>query len=131
MGDRDRLAIGPQLSFEHYAELSRVQIYSLERYIEPTIISKHTRNNCEEISVRFITRIPVLASVLELVLEDDAGVNIKVAKNLMIHDRVHWNLNTSVPFAVSSFSDTDLLRHAGMLGPIPGLHWPSGKRVLK
>ena len=101
MGDQDRLAIDPQLSFEQYADLSHVQIYSLERYIRSTIISEQTRYSFVEISVDFIKRRPT--SVLELVFKDEAGVKHKSSK-FKEGDLVHWNLDTFVHFAVSSFS---------------------------
>jgi hypothetical protein len=100
MGDRDRLAISPvvQLSFEQYADLSHVQIYSLERYIGPTIISEQTQYIFVEISVDFIKRRP--KSDLELVFKDDAaGVKHKSNK-FKKGDLVLWNLDMSVHLRV-------------------------------
>jgi hypothetical protein len=101
MGDRDRLAIDPRLSFKQYANLSHVQIYSLKRYIGSIIIFEQTRYSHVEISVDFIKRRP--KSVLELVFKDDAGVKHKSNK-FKEGDLVYWNLDTFVHFAVSSFS---------------------------
>lgn len=73
----------------------------------------------KEISVYFIKRRPT--SILELILEDDAGVK-QGSANFLKNDLVHWKLDTSVHFAVSSVSEADLFRTAGMLGATPGLH---------
>ena len=104
MGDRDLLVVNPQLSFEQYADLYHRQIYSLERYVGPTIHSKQTAYIFVELSVDFIKRRPT--SVLELVFKDDAGVKYKSDK-FKEGDFVHWNLDTFVCFAVSSSSETD------------------------
>ena len=106
MGDHEaRLATDPQASFEQYADPSHAQIYSLERYIEPTIISKQTAYTFVEIFVEFIKRRP--KSVLELVLKNDAGVVCK-SDRFKEHDiTIHWNLDMFVYFAGSSFSETD------------------------
>lgn len=45
-------------------------------------------------------------SILELALEDDAGVKHKSNK-FKEGDLVRWSLDTSVRFAVSSSSETD------------------------
>jgi hypothetical protein len=60
-------------------------------------------------------------SVLELVLEDDAGVK-QASEIFKKSDLVHWKLDMSVQFAVSPFSETDLFRTAGILEPAPGRH---------
>jgi hypothetical protein len=44
-------------------------------------------------------------SVLELILKDEAGVKHKSSK-FKECDRVHWNLDTFVHFAVSSIIDS-------------------------
>ena len=104
MGDRDRLAIDARPSFEKYADLSHAQIYSLERYVGPTIISEQPRYSFVEIFVEFIKRRPT--SDLELVFKDDAGVKHKSSKfkNDVL---IHWKLKLFVYFAASSFLETD------------------------
>ena len=102
MGDRDRFVVDPQLSFEQCADLFHLQIYLLERYVGPTIISKQTADSFVEVFVEFIKRRPT--SVLELVFKDEAGVKHKSNK-YKEGDLVHWNLDMFVRFAVSSFSE--------------------------
>ena len=104
MADRDnRLAIDPlaQLSFEQNADLSYAQIYSFKRYIVPTIIYKQTAYAFVELFVEFIKGRPT--SVLQLVLENDGGV-VHKSNQFREGDLLHWNLDTFVHFAVSSFS---------------------------
>jgi hypothetical protein len=101
MGDQDRLANGPQPSFEQYADLYHEQIYSLERYTESTIISGQNQYSPVEISVNFIKRRPT--SDLEIIFKDEAGVKHKSNK-FKEDDLLHWNLGTFVLFEVSSFS---------------------------
>jgi hypothetical protein len=69
-------------------------------------------------------------SVLELILEDDAGVK-QASEIFKKNDLVHWKLDTSVHYAVSPFLETNLFCAAGILEPILGLHCPSGKRISK
>ena len=104
MDYRDRLAINPQLSSEQHADLSCVQIYSFERYIGSVIICKQTQYTFIEIFVEFIKGRPT--SVLELVLENDHA-DVYKSNQFKEHDLVHWNIDTSVHFTVSSFSEID------------------------
>ena len=106
MGNQDRLDIDSQLSFEQQADLSHVQIYSLERYIGHSIVSDQTRYSFVEITVDFIKRRPT--SVLELVVKDDTGVKYKSNK-FKQGDIVHWNLDMYVHAAVLSFTENHLI----------------------
>ena len=107
MGNQDRLVRDPQLSFEHSADLYHLQLYPLERYIGPIIISEQIRYSLVEISVNFINKHPT--TVLELIFKDEAGAEHK-SNTFEEGDLVHWNLDTSVHFAESSFSQTDRFR---------------------
>jgi hypothetical protein len=62
---------------------------------------EQTRYSPTDISVDFMKTRP--KSVLELVFRDDAGVNHKSNK-FKEGNLVHWDLDTFVHFAVSSFS---------------------------
>jgi hypothetical protein len=93
MGDHDRLVVDSQLSFEHYADFHHRQIYSLERYIGPTIISMQAAYDFVEISVNFIEKRP--RSALELVFKDDTGVKHE-SNQFKKGDLVIWNLDMSV-----------------------------------
>ena len=83
---------------------SRVQIYSLERYIgSSVIIYEQTQYSPVEIVVHFIKRRPT--TNLELVFKNEVGSQHKSNK-FKEGDLVHWNLDTSVhfKFVISSFS---------------------------
>ena len=85
-----------QLSFERCADLSHTQIYLLERYMGPIIISEQTLSLAYspiEISVDFLKRRPT--SVLELIIKDDAGVKHK-SSQIKEGELVQWNVDTFV-----------------------------------
>ena len=83
-----------QLSFERCADLSHTQIYLLERYMWPIIISEQTLSYSPiEISVDFLKRRPT--SVLELIIKENAGVKHK-SSQIKEGELVHWNINTFV-----------------------------------
>ena len=71
----------------------------------PTIIPENTRNSFVEISVDFIERRPT--SDLKLVFKDHATGLKHKSNRFKGNDHIHWNVDTSVHFAVSSFSETD------------------------
>ena len=97
-----------QLSFEQYADHSCAQIYSFERYMVPTIISKQTAYAFVGLFVEFFKERP--KSILELVLKNDAGVVYKSNQFKEHNITIHWNLDTFVDFAVPSFTETDWFR---------------------
>ena len=81
-----------------------IQIYSLERYVRPTVISYADSHGFVEISVGFIKRRPT--SDLELVFKDDNGDEF-TSNQYKEGDLVHWTLDMFVRFAASSHSGTD------------------------
>ena len=107
MGDRDRLVDIDIIHAVQDANLSHAQIYSLERYIWPRIVSEQTRYSFVEIFVSFIKRRPT--SDLELIFKDEAGVKhksqIQARRPCSMEPRHVRPLRSSV--SVSSFSETD------------------------
>ena len=104
MCDQDRLVIDLQLSFEHSSSglTASRQIYSLERYIGPIIISEQNRYSFVEVSVDFIKTRP--AFDIDLNFEVDASVQYK-SNSFKEGELVHWNLDMCVHSAVSLFTD--------------------------
>lgn len=94
MGDQDRLALAWRNYYSSSALTSLTQIYLLERYMGPIIISEQTLSYSPiEISVDFLKRRPT--SVLELILKDNAGVKHK-SSQIKEGELDHWNINTFV-----------------------------------
>ena len=108
MGDRDRLAIDPRLSFRTVCwPLSLTDTFTWKVYSIIYHLSTHPYG-CVEISIHFIKRRP--ASALKLILEEpqEEGVQAGVKKGTKIigkYNDFHWNLYTSVHFATLSSSD--------------------------
>ena len=76
---------------------SHEQIYLLERYVQPAIISNLTWiHSFIEVAVGFINRRPT--SALELVFKDEADVKHKSSK-FKEDDLINWNLDMFVRFA--------------------------------
>jgi hypothetical protein len=76
-----------------YADLYHRQIYSLERYIGPTIISRQNSHSFVEIFVYFFESPP--RSDLELVFKDEAGVEYK-SRKFKEGVLIRWNFDTLV-----------------------------------
>lgn len=95
MNDQDRLVFYLQLSVEHPSSGLTVspQIYSLERYIVPIIISEHNRYSFVEVSVDFIKRRPPFD--IDLVFKADSGA-LYESNRFKGGDLVHWNLGLFV-----------------------------------